>query len=75
MTANPWTDPDPDPGDFDDELAAVDPRDAQVVDAGSGGGVGLIVSVDVEDAMRLEEIAAERGKGVDEVVSDLIRNA
>lgn len=26
MTSNPWTDPDPQPGDFDAELAKLDPR-------------------------------------------------
>jgi len=36
MTEDPWTDPNPQPGDFDDELAAIDPRDVQVVEAGSG---------------------------------------
>ena len=75
MTKDPWTDPDPQPGDFDDELAATDPRDVQVVEAGSGGRATLVVSVEGEDAKRLEQIAVERGKGVDEVVADLVRNA
>lgn len=75
MPEDPWTDPDPRPGDFDDGLAAIDPRDVQVVEAGSGGQVTLVVSVEGEDAKRLERIAAERGKGVDEVVADLVRNA
>jgi hypothetical protein len=75
MSKDPWTDPDPQPGDFDDELAAIDPRDVQIVDAGSGGRVTLVVSVEGEDAKRLERIAAERGQGVDEVVADLVRNA
>ncbi len=75
MTEDPWTDPNPQPGDFDDELAAIDPRDVQVVEAGSGSHVTLVVSVEGEDAKRLEQIAAERGKGVEEVVADLVRNA
>ena len=75
MTTDPWTDPDPQRGDFDDDLAAIDPRDVQVVEAGSGGGVTIVVSVEGEDAKRLERIAAERGKGVDEVVAELVRNA
>jgi hypothetical protein len=75
MTADPWTDPDPQPGDFDDDLAAIDPRHVQVVEAGSGGEVTIVVSVEGEDAKRLEQIAAERGKRVDEVVADLVRNA
>lgn len=75
MTKDPWTDPDPQPGDFDDELAAIDPRDVQVIEAGSDGRVTLVVSVEGEDAARLEQIAAERGQHVDEVVADLVRNA
>ena len=35
----------------------------------------LVVSVEGEDAKRLEQIAAERGKGVEEDVADLVRNA
>jgi hypothetical protein len=75
MKRDPWTDPDPQPGDFDDELAAVDPRDVQIVEAGSGGKVTIVVSVEGDDAKRLEAIANQRGKGVDEVVADLVRHA
>jgi len=75
MKKNPWTNPNPQPGDFDDELAAIDPRHVQVVEAGSGGKVTIVVSVEGDDAKRLELIAAERGKGVDEVVADLVRRA
>lgn len=35
----------------------------------------IVVSVEGEDAKRLERLAVERGKGVDEVVADLVRNA
>jgi hypothetical protein len=70
-----WTDPDPQPGDSDDELDAIDPRDAQAVEAGSGGKVTIVVGVEGEDAKRLERIATEREQGVDQVVVDLVRNA
>lgn len=46
MTNDPWTDPDPQPGDFDDEVAAIDPRDVQVVEAGSGAQVTIVLSVE-----------------------------
>lgn len=36
------------------------------------GSRALVVSVEGEDAKRLEQIAAERGKGVEEVVADLL---
>jgi hypothetical protein len=75
MAKDPWRDPDPQPGDFDDELDAIDPRDLHLVEAGSGGKVTIVVSVEGEDAQRLERIATERGQGIDQVVADLVRNA
>lgn len=50
MAKEPWTDPDPQPGDFDAELAALDPRDVQVVEAGSGAKVTIVASIEDEDA-------------------------
>jgi hypothetical protein len=75
VAKDPWTDPDPQRGDFDAELDAIDPRDVQVVEAGSGGKVTIVVSVEGEDAKRLERIATERGQGIDQVVADLVRKA
>lgn len=42
MKKDPWTDPDPQPGDFDEYLAEVDPRDVQYVEGPSGKRVVLI---------------------------------
>jgi hypothetical protein len=75
MTKDPWTDPNPQPGDFDADLEAMDPRDIQVVEAGSGAKVKFVVNVEGEDAARLERLAQERGKDIDEVVADLVRDA
>jgi len=75
MAGDPWTDPDPQPGDFDAELAAIDPRDLQVVEAGSGAKVTLVVGVAGEDAVRLERLAAARGKKPSDVVAELLRDA
>jgi hypothetical protein len=75
MAKDPWTDPDPQPGDFDVDLETIDPRDIQVVEAGSGAKVKFVVSVEGEDAARLEQLALERGKDIDEVVADLVRDA
>lgn len=46
---DPWTDPDPQPGDFDADLAAIDPRDVQVVEAGSAGKVTIVVGIEGDD--------------------------
>jgi hypothetical protein len=75
MAKDPWTDPDPQPGDFDADLEAIDPRDIQVVEAGSGAKVKFVVNVEGEDATRLEQLALKRGKDIDEVVADLVRDA
>jgi hypothetical protein len=75
MTKDPWTDPNPQPGDFDADIRAMDPRDVQVVEEGSGAKVTIVVNVEGEDATRLQRIATERGQRVDEVISDLLRAA
>jgi len=48
------------PGDFDAGLAAIDPREVQVVEPGSGAKVTIVVSVEGEDAERLQQLAAAR---------------
>jgi hypothetical protein len=73
MGSDPWTDPDPQPGDFDREVAAVDPRDVQIVEPGSGAAVTIVVSVEGEDAQRLQRLASERGQKPGEVVAGLLR--
>jgi hypothetical protein len=73
MGKDPWTNPDPQPGDFDGEVAAVDPRDVQVVEPGSNAAVTIVVSVEGEDAARLQQIASERGQKPGEVVAALLR--
>ncbi len=75
MVSDPWTDPDPQPGDFDAELTAIDPRDVQVVEPNPGTKVTIVVSVEGEDARRLQRIADARGQGPGEVVSALLREA
>jgi hypothetical protein len=47
----------------------------QVVEAGSGTKVTIVVSVEGEDARRLEQIAAARGQRPRKVVSALLREA
>jgi hypothetical protein len=75
MTHDPWTDPDPQPGDFDADLTAVDPR---YVDAHVGNPDAKLTIVDGvkdEDAERLQQLAARRHQRPGEVVAHLLRSA
>jgi hypothetical protein len=75
MTRDPWTDPDPQPGDFDADLADIDPR---YVDSSPGhpdAKLRMLITVEGEDALRLERIAQARGKKPGDVVAELLRDA
>lgn len=75
MSVNPWTDPDPQPGDFDAELAKLDPRYVEHHDGDPEAKLVVLVGVEGEDAKRLERIAEARGKSAAGVVSELLRDA
>jgi hypothetical protein len=78
MAKDPWTDPDPQPGDFDAFLASIDPGDSRYVEGHEGrpsGKLTRVVRVSGEDAARLDELAAKRGQEPGEVVAELVRNA
>jgi hypothetical protein len=57
---DPWKDPDPQPGDFDADLTATDPR--YVVSHGGNPNAKLTIVLDVEgeDAQRLQQLAKRR---------------
>ncbi len=42
MARDPWTDPDPQPGDFDAELETISDADLEFVEAGNGAKVTII---------------------------------
>jgi len=79
MTKNPWTDPDPQPGDFDDFLKSIDPRDPRYVQVHEGNPDAKVTvlpaGISDEDAKRLVELAVERRRSVGEVLAELVRNA
>jgi len=75
MSDDPWTDPDPQPGDFDSDLAELDPRYVEVHDGDASGRVIVTVGVEGEDAERLERLVEARGKSAAAVVADLLREA
>ncbi len=75
MDKDPWTAPDPQPGDFDADLASIDPRYIEVHEGNPDATVTIVVGVEDEDALRLQQLAAVRGQRPGEVVSSLLRSA
>ena len=75
MGKDPWTDPDPQPGDFDAELDRVRPNQIEIHEGNPDAKLSILVSVEGDDAKRLERIASERGQQPGEVVSALLRSA
>jgi hypothetical protein len=74
MRKDPWTSPDPQPGDFDADLAMLGPDDIEIREADPAARLTVLVGVKGEDAERLEQMATERGQRIDEVVTDLLRD-
>jgi hypothetical protein len=66
---------DPLPGDFDEELAKLDPADVQVVEASHDRHLVVQFTLDGDDAAVLDEIARSQGQRPGEVVRSLIRAA
>jgi hypothetical protein len=75
MTKDPWTDPDPQPGDFDAELARLDESAFEHHEGHPGAKMRILISVEGEDVLRLERIAQARGKKPCDVVAELLRDA
>lgn len=74
MRKDPWTNADPQPGDFDADLAMLGPDDIEVYAGDPTARLTVLVGVKGEDAERLEQMATERGQRIDEVVTDLLRD-
>jgi len=68
-------DPDPLPGDFDEELRGVDPADIQAVEPSHGRHLVVQFTLDGDDAAALQKIAQDQGENPGEVVRSLIRAA
>lgn len=75
MNTDPWTDPDPQPGDFDAELASLDPRYVKHHEGDADAKLVVVVGVEGEDAKRLERLSEARGKKAADVVAELLREA
>jgi hypothetical protein len=75
MSSDPWTHPDPQPGDFDADLTTIDPRYVEAHVGNPDAKLTIVVGVEDEDAERLQQLAARRHKRPAEVVADLLRSA
>ena len=75
MTNDPWTDPDPQPGDLDAELALLRDNEAEFHEGDPTATLRILVSVEGEDATRLARIAGARGQKPSVLVAELLRDA
>jgi hypothetical protein len=75
MAKDPWTDPDPQPADFDADLAAIDPRYVEVLPGNPDAKVTIVVGIEDEDAEQLQRLATARRQRPGEVISSLLRSA
>lgn len=75
MTPMPWTDLDPQPGDFDADLATIDARFVEVHRGDPSAKVRIVVSIEGEDARRLQRLSAARGEKPTELIAELLRDA
>lgn len=73
MSKDPWSDPDPQPGDFDEYLELLDASETRVIEADSSRHVSVAVNLGSEDGERLTRISAQRGWTPSELLSDLLR--
>jgi hypothetical protein len=62
-------------GDFDAELGMIDPGRVDAHEGNPQAKLRILVSVEGEDAKRLERIAEARGKKPGDVVAELLRDA
>jgi hypothetical protein len=69
------SDPDPQPGDFDAELARAAPQNVEVVEPFASAAVSIEVVVRGDDAAHLERLTSARGRKPGELVAQLLRDA
>jgi len=66
---------DPQPGDFDALLATIESEYIERHEGDPSASLRILVSVEGEDARRLERIAEARGQTPHDVVAELLRDA
>ena len=75
MTPDPWTSNDPQPGDFDAVIDAIDSRYVTHHEGNPDAKLRVLVSVEGDDIRRLERLADASGKTPHDVIADLLRDA
>ena len=75
MVKDPWTDPDPQPGDFDAELARLDDSAFERHEGRPGAKLRMLTAVKGEDLARLERIAQARGPKPSDLLAELLSAA
>jgi hypothetical protein len=75
MSESPWTDLEPQPGDFDADLATIDPRFIEAHHGNPNAKVRIVLSIEGEDAKRLQRLSAARGEKPADLIAELLRDA
>jgi hypothetical protein len=75
MSPSPWTDLEPQPGEFDADLATIDPRFLEARPGDPDAKLRIVVSIEGEAAQRLERMSADRGVKPGAVIAELLREA
>jgi hypothetical protein len=73
MAKDPWTDPDPQPEDFNEFLRTVDRSEVEVHEGNPHAKLTIVSEGTGEDAERIERIALESDPPLYEVLADLRR--
>ena len=75
MSRDPWTDPDPQPGDLDAEIELLGESAFEYHEGDPSASFGLMVVVEGQDATRLARLAEARGQKPSQVLAELLRDA
>ena len=75
MSESAWTQLEPQPGAFDEDLATIDRRFVDAHRGNPDAKVRVVVSIEGEDAQRLQRVSAARGETPSELIADLLRDA
>jgi hypothetical protein len=75
MSESPWTHPEPHPGDFDADLVTIDPRFIEAHHGNPNAKVRIVLSIEGEDAKRLQRLSDARGEKPTDLIAELLRDA